>query len=403
MIVRRFLLWARHAPAGHRAEAVGALARAFIEGELAPADHAEAQTALTVMLDDPSVLVRRAMAENLGASPQAPPHIIVALASDDSEVAVPVLAHSPLLADCDLVDCAALGDERAQIAIAQRGVVSPAVSAALAEIAPSPVLVTLARNPGADIAPFSLARMIERFGAEARLCEALLARPGLPVEIAQTIAATLAETFGSYATGSGLLSAERSGRFTREARERATIALSAQIGAVDMARLVAHLRRSGQLNTGLILRALLSRSIQFVETAFADLSGHPHRRVAAILRDPHAGGFRALYGRTGMPESLRAAFEAGIAALRQTRDEAGETSRLSRPMIGHVLTACAGMPAELSGRLVATLRRLEVEAAVDEAHGAASAMADDAALAIVLRHAPEELIVDRSQGKLIAA
>jgi uncharacterized protein (DUF2336 family) len=355
------------------------------------------------MLEDPSTLVRRVMAEHLGASPLAPRHMIVALAGDESEIAVPILARSPLLEDCDLVDCAALGDERAQIAIASRLSVSPAVSAALAEVGRAPALVVLARNTCAEIAQFSLARIIERHGTDSALCEALLARPGLPVEIAQMIAANLADRFGSYATGRGWLSAERSGRFTREARERATIALSAQIDADDMGRLVAHLRRSGQLNAGLILRAILSRGIVFTEACFADLSGQSPRRVAAILRDRRGGGFRALYGRTGMPENLRLAFKAALSALHETGGELGEGSHLSRRMVECVLVACAAMPPEISGRLVALLRRFEAEAALEEARNAAEAMADDAALAIVLQHAPEELILDPARDRLIAA
>jgi uncharacterized protein (DUF2336 family) len=403
MIVRRFLLWARHAPAIDLAEAVGALARAFLDRELTPADHAEAETALTVMLDDASPLVRRALADNLADSVNAPRHIIVALASDESDIAVPVLARSPVLEDCDLVDCAALGDQRVQAAIASRRLLSPAVSAALAEIAVAPALVVLARNPGAEIAQFSLARMVERHGTNSALCEALLARPGLPVEIAQTIAATLAETFGAYATGSGWLSAERSGRFAREARERATIALAAQIDTDDMARLVAHLRRSEQLNAGLILRAILSCGIEFAEAAFADLGQQPLRRVSAILRDQRGGGFRALYRRTGMPDSLRPAFEAALSAFREIGSGAGEGARLSRRLVERVLMACTAMPPEEAGPLTALMRRFEVEAALEEARGAADAMADNAALAIVLQHAPEELLGNPVHDRLIAA
>jgi uncharacterized protein (DUF2336 family) len=402
MIVRRFLLWARHAPPADRAEAVGALARAFLDRELKPSDHAEAETALTAMLDDPSTLVRRTLAENLAGSRHAPRHVIVALASDDSEIAAPVLARSPVLDDSDLVDCAALGDERVQVAIASRAALSPAVAAALAEIAVPPALLVLARNPGAEIAQFSLARMVERHGADGALCEALLARPGLPVEIAQTIAATLAETFGAHAAGCGWLSAERSGRFTRDARERATIALSAQLEADEMARLVAHLRRSGQLNAALILRGILSCGFQFAEAAFADLSEQPLPRVAAILRDRRGGSFRALYGRAGMPETLRPAFEAALSALQELGRER-EGTGLSRPLVARVLAECAAMPSEAGGRLLALLRRFEVEAALEEARGAADAMADDAALAIVLQHAPEELLANPVNSRLIAA
>lgn len=34
MIIRRFLLWAREAPPGHRAEAVTALANAYLHSDL---------------------------------------------------------------------------------------------------------------------------------------------------------------------------------------------------------------------------------------------------------------------------------------------------------------------------------------------------------------------------------
>jgi hypothetical protein len=49
------------------------------------------------------------------------------------------------------------------------------------------------------------------------------------------------------------------------------------------------------------------------------------------------------------------------------------------------------------------MRRFEVEAALEEARGAADAMADNAALAIVLQHAPEELLGNPVHDRLIAA
>jgi hypothetical protein len=56
-----------------------------------------------------------------------------------------------------------------------------------------------------------------------------------------------------------------------------------------------------------------------------------------------------------------------------------------------------------SGRITALLRRFEVEAAVEEARSAADAMADDAALVLILEHAPETLILDPTRDRLIAA
>src|SRR5919206_176158 len=111
MIVRHFLQWVRTAPAGHRADATSALARAYLHSDLSPDDRIAAEGAMVMSLDDPSPLVRRALAEALAGSADAPPAVIVALASDQPEIAGIVLEHSPLLVDADLVEIVAAGEE----------------------------------------------------------------------------------------------------------------------------------------------------------------------------------------------------------------------------------------------------------------------------------------------------
>lgn len=391
MIVRRFLLWARSAPPTQRARATAALAEAYLSRQLSSDDLTEAETALTAMLDDGSPLVRRAMADRLADSPDAPRHIIVALAGDQGEVAEPVLARSPLLLDADLVDCAALGDERVQSAIAQREWLSASVSAALAEIARPAALARLAGNAGAQISHAALARMVERHGDQPALREALLGRPDLPVDIAQAIAAVLARVLGSFVVDCGWLSAERSGRITREARERTTVALSVRTETAEVRRLVRHLRQSDQLTPALILRAMLSGQAHFAEAAFSELTGVANARVAGIFRDPHRFTFRALFAKAGLPDLLRPAFEAALTAGRDQKAGTGR-AKLSRCTIERALKACDGLPADEAGRLVALLRRFDVEAARDEARDAADGLADEAALALVMEHAPQTLL-----------
>ncbi len=389
MIVRRFLLWARNAPPDDRAEAVAALANAYLHSPLSASDRWEAETALTAMLDDRSVVVRQALAEVFAESLDAPRHIVIALAGDRYEVAAPVLARSPLLLDCDLVDCAALGDARVQSAVAGRAMVSVAVSAALAEIGTTDALETLARNPGAEIAVASLFRIVERHGDGLALRGALLSRADLPVEVSQAIVSALATTLETLARSCDWLSPERSDRVIREARERTTVALSARSRS-EVGRLVAYLRRSGQLTPALILRAILSREVAFATASFADLAQLSVKRATAILSDRRGGGFRALYAKAGLPEGLRPAFEAAVGALRDER-EADAVPQLSRRMIEQVLAACQRLPEEEAGRLVALLRRFETEAARDEARRIAGGLADDAALSLVMQHAPDEL------------
>ncbi|GGK24085.1 DUF2336 domain-containing protein [Salinarimonas ramus] len=392
MIVRRFLLWARTASPGDRAEAVSALARAYLYGELAPADRRDAETALTAMLDDPSPLVRRALAEAVANAPDAPRHIVVALASDQSAIAALVLARSPLLTDADLVDAAALGDDFVQTAIALRPRLTSAVAAALAEIACAQAVSELLGNPGATLAVSTFARINERLGEDPEIREALLARADCPVDVRQAIAVALASRLELFVVERGWLSAERSARIVREAREKTTVALSAG-PAADALRLVTHLRRTGQLTPAMILRAVLSRAMPFVEAAFADLADMPAKRVVALLHDPRGAGFPALYRRAKLPPALLPAFEAAFSALREPQGEgAGVGAQLSRRMVERVLSACAALPAEEAGKLLVLLRRYEVEAAREEAREASRVMAEDAALDVALSHVERGIV-----------
>src|SRR5213078_159764 len=108
MIVRQFISWIRTASAGERAEATRSLARAWLISDLSEDDRIAAEGALLMLLDDASPLVRQAMAA-----------IVQALALDQPSVALPVLEHSPLLIDADLVDIVATGNSEMQCAIAR--------------------------------------------------------------------------------------------------------------------------------------------------------------------------------------------------------------------------------------------------------------------------------------------
>src|SRR6185437_3125600 len=101
MIVRQFLQWIRNAAPGDRAEATSALARAFLYSDLSADDLAAAEGAMIMLLDDPSPLVRRALADVFATSEDAPRVIVHALANDQPEIAIAILALSPLMSDAD--------------------------------------------------------------------------------------------------------------------------------------------------------------------------------------------------------------------------------------------------------------------------------------------------------------
>src|SRR4029079_7943217 len=94
----------------------------------------------------------------------APPALVLELASGRPAIPAPVLALSPLFVDADLVDAVATGAPAAQAAVAARAYVPCAIAAAIAEVGAAEACLVLVENFGAEIAPFSIDRMVERHG-----------------------------------------------------------------------------------------------------------------------------------------------------------------------------------------------------------------------------------------------
>jgi uncharacterized protein (DUF2336 family) len=324
---------------------------------------------MILLLDDPSPLVRRALAQALAASEKAPPAIIHSLAADQPEVAAIVLARSPLLLDADLVDAAARGGPDLQVAIARRPFVPCAAAAAIAEIGCAEACLVLVENHAAEIVQFSLDRMVARFGHLSAIRNAMLDRPDLPAPTRQALVAKLSATLAEFVAARVWLSEERARSIAKDACEKATVSLAAASPDGEVGPLLRHLRESGQLTAGLLLRALLCGNLAFFEEALVELSDMSAARVAAILHDKHGGGLRALYDRAGLPASAYPAFREAIEAMREDgfQGEQRGAIRLKRRIVERVLTRCeAGVLGEIEPLLV-LLRRFAAEATREEA------------------------------------
>jgi uncharacterized protein (DUF2336 family) len=368
MIVREFLHWVRTAPASERAEATSALARAFLYSDLSPDDLGAAEGAMLMLLDDPSPLVRRALADALAASPSAPPAIVIALAADQPLIAAPVYALSPLFIDADLVDAAASGGPIIQTAIASRAALPRSVAAAIAEIGTAESCLILVENGTADIAPLSVDRIVERFGHLAAIREALLLRDEIPAATRQSLVIKLSETLAGFVAERAWLDADHAQRIAREACEKATVAIAADTPETELRPLIRHLCATGQLTAGLILRALLSGNIVLFEEALSELTDMPVSRVSALLHGRGSVALRALLEKAQLPPSTFPAFKEAIEALRGGSNyEPGGPARLKRRMIERVLTRCEDADLGELAPLLTLLRRFATEAAREEA------------------------------------
>jgi uncharacterized protein (DUF2336 family) len=373
MIVRQFLQWVRTATVAERADATSALARAFLYSNLSADDRLAAEGALLMSLDDPSPIVRSALARALASSELAPPAVILALVTDLPEISAYVLEHSPLLMDADLVDAVATCPPAAQAAIAKRHTLPCAVAAAVAEVGCAEACLVLLENHGSQIPEFSSSRIVERFGHLAAIREAMLERDGLPASTRQAVIVKLSETLVGFVATREWLEHNRAMRVAKEACEKATITLASVSPSGEIRALVSHLRESGQLNAGMMLRALLSGNIEMFEQAISELAGVSVARVRALVHDRGATGFRAIYAKAGLPASAFPAFREAVDAIREGNfmEGAGGSAHLKRRIVERVLTRCADLPMDESigefGLLLTLLRRFAAEAAREDA------------------------------------
>ena len=369
MIVRQFLQWIRHAPPGERAEATSALARAYLYSDLSTDDIAAAEGAMIMLLDDPSPLVRRALADVFATAQKAPLVVVHALANDQPEIAMSILALSPLLQEPDLIDLVATAQPTAQAAIASRAILPRSLAAAIAEVGAAQACLALLENSDADIASFSIDRIVERFGHLAAIREPVMARPDLPMATRQALLSKLSRTLAGFVAGRQWLGPEHAEDAAREACEKATVALAADTPYEEVGQLVQHLRQSGQLTAGMILRALLSGNVVLFEEALAELSGVPIDRVTGFIHDRNISGFGALYRKAGLPDQAYPAFREAIAAMRDGAliGERGGAARLKRRLVERVLAACEAERGRDLASLLALLRQFVVEAAREEA------------------------------------
>ncbi len=387
MIVRQFISWIRTAPAGARAEATRSLAQAWLISDLSDDDRAAAEGALLRLLDDTSPLVRQAMAEVFARSVHAPAVIVQALSVDQASVAQPVLEYSPLLIDTDLVDIVTTGSCEMQCAIARRISLPKSVCAAIVEVGSAAAALELMANPSAELELFSYDRIVERHGHHAAIRERMLMLEDLPSATRLALVAKLSDTLTQFVVGRNWLSADRARRFASETRARSTVHVAAHSRGEDMHGLVRHLRATGQLTAGLILRALLSGNLELFDHALVELSGLPRSRVSALVYDRGGASLNALLTRAGLPESTFQAFHAALEASHEvgfvgTVDAA---ARLRRTLVERVLTRCE-TDEETAGPLLTLLRRFAAESVREEARAFSDEILADEATAAQTEH-----------------
>ncbi|MCY1668716.1 DUF2336 domain-containing protein [Rhizobium sp. SL86] len=324
MIIKAFLRWAETATASDRAKAATALAKAFLRSPPTDEQHRAAVHAMIHLLDDPSALVRQALAETLAPSPMAPRAVILALSEDQPDVACHVLTFSPVLTDADLVDLCGRGSAMARGLIAARPNLSRSVAAAIAEVGDIGEILILLENSSAHVSRYSLKRLAERFGREASVRNLLLAREALPAEARDLLIGHVSALLAQSGLVRSTMSPSRIAHVTREASELAALTLAKETQSEDLPLLVEHLAASERLTPAFLMHALCSGRIEFFAAAMTYLTGLEERRVRSLMATARHHAVRALYESAGLERAICEVFAEATLLWRDLSHRGGQ-------------------------------------------------------------------------------
>jgi uncharacterized protein (DUF2336 family) len=166
-----------------RAKLVERLGTRFCAGGLAASEWHAITDAFRVALFDSEPLVRRVLAESVKLANDLPRDILLSLARDAAAVAIPVLEHSAVLSDLDLLPLVERGAPAHRFAIAGRRQLSRRVAEALCAAGERPVLLRLLSNDGAALGEAMLHELLDRFTQHPEIAETIGRRRLLPVSV----------------------------------------------------------------------------------------------------------------------------------------------------------------------------------------------------------------------------
>jgi uncharacterized protein (DUF2336 family) len=316
MDIGGFLLWLQHARVQDRCAAAQSIARTALDPALDLEERCIAESALAMLLDDPSSKVRRALADVLSLCARAPLAMLDALALDQHDVAAPVLARS-ILGDETLIAALSLGNADSAVLIADRSSVSARIAFEIADRCDVRACLALATNPTAQCGEDALSRMIERHaGVSGDLRGALLADPRLTLTQRQMLVNAVGQALASSSFVSRLIGTMRAEALRKDAVTEAPLLIVEQAEPSSLPAYARSLRDAGRLTANLMMKAMVHGRIDFVASCLSELSGRRGSQVRDILVKGGEGAVCALLKDVGFKGGMLPLAHEGLALWR---------------------------------------------------------------------------------------
>ncbi|MDE3059646.1 MAG: DUF2336 domain-containing protein [Pseudomonadota bacterium] len=261
------------------------------------------------------VEVRTILASRLSRIDKLPPDILQTMINDVSEVAAPVLEHSKLLSEKDLLNLLPHSDAEKLQAIARRSDVTEKLADALVETRHESVVSTLVKNEQAQINPQTFEKIVERHSESEVIVESMIQRDTMPVAVLDKVITRISETMQKsleqkYGNLSEFKEMKKALAQTLELTSLRLLGFKSEND--ELMKVLSHLDGSNKLSP---FAALSMGNLQLYEVSMSRLLRVPLKNIQTLLKDPE--GFRAVYEKAELPEAL---FEAAALAARAIRE-----------------------------------------------------------------------------------
>lgn len=345
-----------------RVDMTNKIGAVYNQAQLSVRENTIAEQIFRLLLRDTELRVRISLASYVKDSQTIPRDIVMSLARDVVEVALPVLQHSQVLTDEDLIELVESTQEISRyLAVSKRSSVSAAVTDALIAGGDANVAQTLIDNKGAEISVASLEKIIEDYKENDVLIQSLSDRPQLPITVVDKLLTVVSSTFAQTLKQKYKISTDHIEKEVEKTREKETLNLVRLTASdEDVGKLVTQLHAYGRLTPSIILNALCQGNFVFFETALAKLSNIPVANARKLITDRGELGFRAIYNKTGLPDGM---FPAVKLLLRIVREVDGEgekpgTTHYANRLVERILQQAEEDPVDNLSYIIALVRKV---------------------------------------------
>ena len=321
-----------------------------------------AEQIFRLLVRDTEIKVRTSLAQNLKESTLIPRDIVLSMVNDVNEVSLPILEYSQVLNDSDLLDIMHGTQENSRfMAISRRTNISEVVSGTLVNKGGGEVVGSLLSNKGAFISDDILSQIIEEYKESPVLMESMTNRARLPISVVEKLLNVVSSNIGESLKKKYKFPDETIQKEVEKNRESETLNLVRSARShEDVGSLINHLRDSNRLTPSMILSALCQGNFDFFESSLALLSNIQVENARKLIADRGELGFRAIYNKSGLPETMFPAVKLLLRIVREldSEGEHGGTSHYSNRIVERILQYSEENPVENISYIIALVRRV---------------------------------------------